>query len=645
MTSSILTNQSAMIALQNLRSTNSQLSDINNQISTGKKVATARDNAAVFAISQVMESDVAGFRAITESLSLGSSTLAVASNATTEIGSLLNEIKGKIVSANEENVDRATLQNEIDQLRGQIDGIVGSAQFNGLNLLQSEEEISVLSSLNRGNDGGVTTDNIGFTGRNFSSTSGTVGTGASGKNASLSGTGVTGESSTIQFTSSAGFVTDAGGAADFYRLEVDGIAIDVSAADVQAEGIIAAGADATDEDVAEFLARAINGTLTADPSKNLGIQGVTATVGANAGTPANAELIITSTSSEAISIADDDTNAAGATAAPSDADLAAQTGTTNTPASIGIDLVDANAAADGQVFAVTVGDETFTFTNDATNPANTGAAATEIVDALNADAEAQGISDVLFEVDATTGTQINVINLNSEEGADVSFTTDFGTNAGNVVQLAPSVDAATAGAVNIDISGNVVEGDSFTVSIGSTSATYVAGKNESVNDVIRGLQNVIAADGPADTNTELSFASDPATGVATLSISSESGQTVGLSEARGGSESTGDLYGLSRLDVTTAEGAEKALNTIENLIQTNINAQADFGASERRIEIQSDFMSSLIDSFKSGIGALVDADLEEASARLQALQVQQQLGVQALSIANQAPQNILALFR
>ncbi|MEL6482497.1 MAG: flagellin, partial [Pseudomonadota bacterium] len=404
-------------------------------------------------------------------------------------------------------------------------------------------------------------------------------------------------------------------------------------------------ADATDEDVAEFLARAINGTLTADPSKNLGIQGVTATTGSNAGTPANAELIITSTSSEAISIADDDTSAAGATAAPSDLDLAAQTGTTNTPASIGIDLVDANAAADGETFAITVGDETFTFTNDATNPATTAAAATEIVDALNADALAQGIDDVLFEVDANTATQINVVNLNSEEGADVSFSTDFGTNAGNVNQLAPSVDAATAGAVNIDISGNVIEGDSFSVTIGSTTATYVAGKNEDVNDVIRGLQNVIAADGPADADTALTFASDASTGVATLSISSTSGQTVGLSEARGGTESTGDLYGLSRLDVTTAEGAEKALNTIENLIQTNIEAQADFGASERRIEIQSDFMSSLIDSFKSGIGALVDADLEEASARLQALQVQQQLGVQALSIANQAPQNILALFR
>ncbi|MEM7530280.1 MAG: flagellin [Pseudomonadota bacterium] len=645
MTSSVLTNQSAMIALQNLRNTNSQLTDINNQISTGKKVATARDNAAVFAISQVMESDVAGFKAITESLSLGSSTLAVASNATSEVGSLLNEIKGKVVAANEENVDRATLQNEIDQLKGQIDGIVASAQFNGLNLLQSEEEISVLSSLNRSSSGAVTADNIGFTGRNFSADAGTVGTGSSGKNASLSGTGVTGEESVIQFTSSAGFVTNAGGAADFYRLEVDGIAIDVSAADVQAEGIVAAGADATDEDVAEYLARAINGTLTADPSKNLGIQGVTATVGANAGTPANAELTITSTSSEAISIGDDDTNAAGATAAPTDTDLSAVTGETNVRASIGIDLVDANAAADGQTFAVTVGDNSFTFTNDGTNPANTAAAAAEIVDALNADAQAQGIDDVLFEVDGTTNTQINVVNLNSEEGSDVSFSTTFGTNGGNVTQLAPSVDAATAGAVNIDISGNVIEGDSFTVTIGDTEATYVAGKNETVNDVVRGLQNVIAADGPSDANTTLNFASDPDSGTATLSISSTTGQTVGLSEGRGGSNSTGDLYGLSRLDVTTAEGAAKALNTIENLIQTNIDAQADFGASERRIEIQSDFMSSLIDSFKSGIGALVDADLEEASARLQALQVQQQLGVQALSIANQAPQNILALFR
>ena len=66
---------------------------------------------------------------------------------------------------------------------------------------------------------------------------------------------------------------------------------------------------------------------------------------------------------------------------------------------------------------------------------------------------------------------------------------------------------------------------------------------------------------------------------------------------------------------------------------------------QKRIEIQSDFVGKLSDALKSGIGAMVDADMEEASARLQALQVQQQLSTQALSIANQQPQNVLALFR
>jgi flagellin len=99
------------------------------------------------------------------------------------------------------------------------------------------------------------------------------------------------------------------------------------------------------------------------------------------------------------------------------------------------------------------------------------------------------------------------------------------------------------------------------------------------------------------------------------------------------------------MDVSSASGAQAALASIENLMQTSINAAASFGSSEKRINIQNTFVSSMVDSLKTGIGAMVDADMEEASARLQALQVQQQLGVQSLSIANQAPQSILSLFR
>ena len=160
MAASILTNTSAMVALQTLRATNAKLETVQSQISTGKKVAVAKDNSAVFAISKVMESDVSGFRAISDSLSLGASTIAVASNGAFQIGELLNDIKGKIVAAQEDNVDRSKLQDEVSSLRSQIQSIVGAAQFNGLNLLKEGGVVSILASLDRSSDGTVTASKI-----------------------------------------------------------------------------------------------------------------------------------------------------------------------------------------------------------------------------------------------------------------------------------------------------------------------------------------------------------------------------------------------------------------------------------------------------------------------------------------------------
>ena len=97
--------------------------------------------------------------------------------------------------------------------------------------------------------------------------------------------------------------------------------------------------------------------------------------------------------------------------------------------------------------------------------------------------------------------------------------------------------------------------------------------------------------------------------------------------------------------MTTDAGSTSALTAIDTLIDQSIAAASSFGSDQGRIETQTSFISNLTDSLTSGIGTLVDANLEEASARLQALQVQQQLAVQSLSIANQAPQTILSLFR
>ncbi len=411
--SSILTNNGAMVALQTLKSVNSNLSDTQSAISTGKKVASAKDNAAVWAISKTMEADVKGFKGISESLSLGQSTVAVARQASESVTDLLTDIKGKIVAAQEENVDREKIQTDIAAMRDQIGAIVGAAQFNGQNLLQNTDStagsgsINVLASLDRSGDG-VTASDISVAKQD-------LGTGAS-----------------------------------------------------------AAGTVSVDSGTA--------GTV------NDGTSAVVATFA-------------------------EDT--AGGIAA-------AQTFQFTTGGATGLTADVAYVSRDGDTLSDVV---------------------SGMVDALNAQAE--------------------------EDGLDLTFAA--GSNAGEI---------------------------SMTNNTGANIA-IVAGDFERA-----------ALDG------------------------SENDGTIG-----------GGLEALADIDVTTQAGTDAALGDIENLIQTAIDSAASFGSVQGRIETQTDFISGLTDALKSGIGTLVDADMEETSARLQALQVQQQLATQSLSMANQAPQQLLSLFR
>jgi flagellin len=98
-------------------------------------------------------------------------------------------------------------------------------------------------------------------------------------------------------------------------------------------------------------------------------------------------------------------------------------------------------------------------------------------------------------------------------------------------------------------------------------------------------------------------------------------------------------------DISSAASATTMIDTLTTT-QTNLaTSLSNLGSASRKIDAQSTFTSKLSDAIESGIGNLVDADLAKESAKLQALQVKQQLGVQALSIANQAPQTITSLFR
>lgn len=102
---------------------------------------------------------------------------------------------------------------------------------------------------------------------------------------------------------------------------------------------------------------------------------------------------------------------------------------------------------------------------------------------------------------------------------------------------------------------------------------------------------------------------------------------------------------LTGTSLTSEANATAALTAVNTAIATSSSRLAELGAQSKQIERHTTYVGKLSDALEAGIGNLVDADMAKESARLTALQVQQQLGVQALSIANQSPQIILSLFK
>ncbi|WP_298295604.1 flagellin [uncultured Litoreibacter sp.] len=491
--SSILTNTSAMVALQTLKGINSDLSRVQSEISTGKSVGSAKDNSALWAISKVMESDVQGFKSISESLSLGESTIAVARQGAETVTDLLTEIKGKIVAAQEENVDRGKIQTDIDALTSQIGSVVGAAQFNGLNLLKGTEGVDILASLDRQESGQVTASNIAVARQDLSADAGVYGTGTALSANSVASAGPIANTGNTQ---SITFANTADSSSDTFDITVAGSTLSFVGADFGA---------VTEEVAIDQIAGAINA---------LGLEGVSA---------------------------------------------------------------------------------------------------------------------------SRTGSDLVLTSTRAFEDVDVTFSGTGVTD--DTVSIAERAENVTFSQVS-----QVNEGDGYRVTVGSTVATYIAGQGETFEDVANGLKAAIDS---ADVDGLTTLVTTDANGAQVLKIDNDSATSITTFTAVGaaGGEASGGLFGLDGIDVSTNAGADAALANVEVLIQNSIDAAAEFGTAQGRIEIQAEFIGKLTDSLKTGIGTLVDADMEEASARLQALQVQQQLGVQALSIANQAPQSILSLFR
>ena len=183
-------------------------------------------------------------------------------------------------------------------------------------------------------------------------------------------------------------------------------------------------------------------------------------------------------------------------------------------------------------------------------------------------------------------------------------------------------------------------------------STAAVGTKEMVGSFVR------AADGTVSVETLVFDAADSVlidTNNANLglltkgfSVTQPSGTTTTtatyfLVNASSTTSATGTVIELTT--TTTDDNLEGMISAVDAMLKDMTDVAATLGATNSRIEMQTNFVADLMDVIDTGVGRLVDADMNEESTRLKALQTQQQLGIQALSIANSNSQNILSLFR
>ena len=173
--------------------------------------------------------------------------------------------------------------------------------------------------------------------------------------------------------------------------------------------------------------------------------------------------------------------------------------------------------------------------------------------------------------------------------------------------------------------------------------TIIDGSDFNGTNLLKGTATTVDTDGKVSALQSIS-------GTETLQVKNQA-YTDLAEDAFGLAGTDTDITNLATADdpanaATTGSGAASALSgKLDVFFDAVKSSLSELGSASRQIEGQLSFNSKLTDVVTTGVGNLVDADLAKESAKLQALQVQQQLGTQALSIANQAPQTILSLFR
>jgi flagellin len=160
--SSILTNYGSMVALQNLQATQMSLTDTENQISSGLKVSSAKDDASAWTIATTMKSNVASLNQVNQNLGNANSILNTAVAGAGQISNLVSQIRAKVASFTDTAQNPGAIQGEVSQLVKQIGATIQSSSFNGVNMLDGTQAsgLTFLAATNNDYKGGGSSPTI-----------------------------------------------------------------------------------------------------------------------------------------------------------------------------------------------------------------------------------------------------------------------------------------------------------------------------------------------------------------------------------------------------------------------------------------------------------------------------------------------------
>ncbi|MBO6901287.1 MAG: flagellin C [Rhizobiaceae bacterium] len=256
----------------------------------------------------------------------------------------------------------------------------------------------------------------------------------------------------------------------------------------------------------------------------------------------------------------------------------------------------------------------------------------------------------LFDSSATGAGLLDQGVALAEDGNVQDVAQDAGDGAGTEAVVAVFADASAGVTLsgNNEISFDLIR-NGVTTSITINKATVDTALS-STDGVISNAANMALVldqaltDAGIDTTNDVTVA---ANGNAVEITHATDAVTDTLQISNAASSNNGNDFSLATIDISSASATEieTFIEGVNNMLESVTSAASSLGAVKSRIDMQSDFVSNLMDAVDRGVSQLVDADMEEESTRLQALQVQQQLGIQALSIANGNSQSILSLFR